>query len=133
MRTEGNIARILHHVGQEIAEDRILQRIKVDVALPHFATRPSSRCAKASSTSLRSSVATSFICLRPMIARVTLASEPAFTVSLGYILASVASMNHFLRDATHFGDAARNRVEFPVVGLDGMFDHCPHSPSRTGR
>ena len=31
--------------------------------------------------------------------------------------------DHFLRDAAHFGNAALERVELPVVGFDGMFDH----------
>jgi hypothetical protein len=30
--------------------------------------------------------------------------------------------HHFLGEATHFGDAALERVELPVVGLEGMFD-----------
>ena len=30
--------------------------------------------------------------------------------------------DHFFRDAAHFGDPALDRVEFPVVGLDGMVD-----------
>src|SRR5271166_4672626 len=90
MRAERDVAWILHHVGQEIAENRIFQRIEIDVALPDFAralavtlrvcvellkdvldayARSLSRCAYASSTSLRSSVATSFMCFRPTIAR----------------------------------------------------------------
>ena len=35
--------------------------------------------------------------------------------------------HHFLGDAAHFGDAALERVELLVVGLDGMFDHGVHS------
>ena len=35
MGAEGDVARILHHVGQEIAEHRILERVEIDVALPH--------------------------------------------------------------------------------------------------
>ena len=31
--------------------------------------------------------------------------------------------HHLLGDAAHFGDAALERVEFRVVGLDGMIDH----------
>ena len=34
MRAEGDVARILHHVGQQIAEHRILERVEFDVALP---------------------------------------------------------------------------------------------------
>ena len=41
--------------------------------------------------------------------------------------------HHFLRDAPHFGNAALERVELLVVGLDGMFDHGSHSLSRSGR
>ena len=41
--------------------------------------------------------------------------------------------DHLLGDAAHFGDAALERIELPVVGLDGMIDHGSHSLSRTGR
>ncbi len=41
--------------------------------------------------------------------------------------------HHLLGDAAHFGDAALERIELPVVGLDGMIDHGSHSLSRTGR
>ena len=41
--------------------------------------------------------------------------------------------HHFFRDAAHLGNAALERVELPVVGFDGMFDHGAHSLSRTGR
>ena len=37
MGAERDVARILHHVGQEIAEHRILERVEVDVALPDLA------------------------------------------------------------------------------------------------
>ena len=40
---------------------------------------------------------------------------------------------HFLGDAAHFGDAALERVEILVVGLDGVFDHGSCSLSRNGR
>ena len=41
--------------------------------------------------------------------------------------------HHFLGDAAHLGDAALERVELLVVGLDGMIDHGVCSLSRTGR
>ena len=41
--------------------------------------------------------------------------------------------HHLLGDAAHFGDQALERVELPVVGPDGMFDHGVCSLSRTGR
>ena len=41
--------------------------------------------------------------------------------------------HHLLGDAAHFGDQPLERVELPVVGLDGMFDHSVCSLSRTGR
>ena len=46
MGAEGDVARILHHVGEEVAEHRILERVEIDVALPDFArARSASRCA----------------------------------------------------------------------------------------
>ncbi len=41
--------------------------------------------------------------------------------------------HHFLGDAAHFGDAPLERVEFLVVGFDGVIDHGACSLSRTGR
>jgi hypothetical protein len=41
--------------------------------------------------------------------------------------------HHFLRDAAHFGDAALERAEFIIVGLDGVIDHWSCSLSRIGR
>jgi len=40
---------------------------------------------------------------------------------------------HLLRDAAHFGDAALERAEFIIVGLDGVIDHWSCSLSRIGR
>ena len=37
MRTEGNIARIFHHEGQKIAEDRILQSVELHIPRPDAA------------------------------------------------------------------------------------------------
>ena len=34
MRAEGDVARILHHMGEQVAEDRVLQRVEFGVALP---------------------------------------------------------------------------------------------------
>ena len=41
--------------------------------------------------------------------------------------------HHLLGDAAHFGDQALERIELPVIGFDGMFDHGACSFSRTGR
>src|SRR6202044_148769 len=35
MRAEGNIARVLHHMGEQIAKNRILERVEFGVARPH--------------------------------------------------------------------------------------------------
>src|SRR5271165_304316 len=37
MRAESDIARVLHHVRQQITEDRVFQGVKVGVPLPHLA------------------------------------------------------------------------------------------------
>ncbi len=37
MSAERDVARILHHVRQEIAKHRVFERVEIDVALPHLA------------------------------------------------------------------------------------------------
>ena len=39
MRAKGDIARILHHEGQKIAEHRILERVELGVVGPHLRAR----------------------------------------------------------------------------------------------
>ena len=197
MGAERDVARILHHVGQKVAEHRILQRVEFDVALPDRA--------RALGIALRVGVEHVLHQLGGDVVHVLQADDRArharfgadLDRALGDVLGEIADPleiagdadraddlaqvdrhrlaardghdrqildlalqrveariggddlmgerrvgvgqrvhgvdHHFLRDAAHFGDAALERVELLVVGLDGMFDHGVHSFSRTGR
>ena len=185
MRAEGDVARVLHHVGQQIAEHRIFQRVEIGVALPDLA-RPLG-------VALRVGVEHVLHQLGRDLVHVPEADDGARNArfgadldrALGDVLGEIADPleiagdpdgadqlaqvdrhrlaardghhreildlalqrveprigrdhllreacvrggervhgvdHHFFRDAAHLGDPALERVEFLVVGFDGMY------------
>jgi hypothetical protein len=192
MGAERDVTRILHHMGQEVAEDGVLQLVKVDVALPHFAgahfvalrirvehvlqefgrhvVHMLEADDRARNPRLRANLHRAFGDILGKIAdpfevasdadgadqfsqvdRYRLAAHDGhhrhvFDLALKRVEARIGRDDlvsehgdgvgqrvhgvdhHLLRDATHFGDPAAQRVEFLVVGLNRMVDHGSHFP-----
>src|ERR1700722_284595 len=196
MRAERYVARVFHHVGQEVAEHRILERVQLDVALPN-GTGALDVALRVSVEHVLQQFGRHFVHMleaddRPRYARF----DPDPDRALGDVLGKVAYAfeiagdadraydftqvhrhrlpsgdgedrllldlalqgveagvggddllrepgvgagqrihrvdYHLLRDAAHFGDAALERAEFIIIGLDGVIDHWSCSLSRIG-
>ena len=88
VRAERDVARILHHEGQEVAEHRILQRVE----FARRASRPPGRARRRAAHRRRArpsaaSAASSFMCFRPIMARGRRGSVAILTARLAMFLA----------------------------------------------